>query len=96
MPSKQPTTTLRLSYQETVDYFKSAVSYLPILKESDKRQTTQWIHVDRELLKNLERFYNEFVLIQGTDEDKKYFKDVIENYKKESRKAKTPKGEKQG
>lgn len=86
---------LKISYKEAVDYFRSAVSYLPILKESDTRATTQWMHVDRELYKNLSKFYREYVSKIGSEEEKKEFLNYVEHSKPKKKKT-SKKGKEQG
>ena len=82
--------TCKLKYEEAVDYFRSAVSYLPELMKEDKRETTQWMHVTRKLFSNISRFYREYVQRVGSKEEiqefSRYVKEIEDFTKKKSRK----------
>ena len=82
--------TCKLKYKEAVDYFRSAVSYLPELMKEDKRETTQWMHVTRKLFSNISRFYREYVQRVGSKEEiqefSRYVKEIEDFTKKKSRK----------
>lgn len=82
--------TCKLKYEEAVDYFRSAVSYLPELMKEDNRETTQWMHVTRKLFSNISRFYREYVQRVGSKEEiqefSRYVKEIEDFTKKKSRK----------
>ena len=83
--------TCKLKYEEAVDYFRSAVSYLPELMRGDKRETTQWMHVTRKLFSNMSKFYREYVQRVGSKEEiqefREYVKEIENLTKKKSRKV---------
>lgn len=75
------------TYEETVDYFRSAVSYLSELKKSDTRPTVKWGFVEKSLNKNLRLFYENFVLKVGSNEEKKEFKKYVNDTGTKKKKA---------